>query len=571
MEKIRLAILEQTQYKCSAGIAHNKIIAKLCCGLNKPNKQTIVPHSSIPHLYSSIPVKKVRGFGGKFGDDVMEKLGVTMMSDLETFSENFLKSKFGDKSGKWLYDISRGFEYEEVCARLLPKSLGCSKNFMGKSALKSKEQVKCWYKTLSMELEERLTKDKQNNKRVAKHLTVGMVTLDESKRRVVVTRSLPILSYSVSKLHVDAFQSLSKVNIAPKNSDDWYKNTAHLIKIILSIAIATAHVERLMSFVKRAFGDWRHRLHVDTLEHLIRVSAEGVPPEEFDTRSVFLQWKSSDDFKYSDINLSCRMPPVINVCMTAGKFEDDSGTNCSSIKNFFLPSTSQTLNHNRTRKEVNSAENELKTNEVPNEPQNHDSIDKSQEMINFLANELGNLSEKSESSTSENSKSCNQFTSPSKLSENNIKDRQNIKSGKNKNLLKDMLEKARSKEISYKSCELTVNSIDSDVLENLPADIRQEILQHLENSGGQDNANHLDDNQHQKCDKCGENVKISQLTEHLDFHLAKELSREMNSTSSTSMSTHFIDSKPGKRSLQPKGNQNKKAKVNCKKINSYFK
>ncbi|KAG1671488.1 hypothetical protein GQR58_016428 [Nymphon striatum] len=265
------------------------------------------------------------------------------------------------------------------------------------------------------------------------------------------------------------------------------------------------------------------------------------------------------------------MPPVINVCMTAGKFEDDSGTNCSSIKNFFLPSTSQTLNHNRTRKEVNSAENELKTNEVPNEPQNHDSIDKSQEMINFLANELGNLSEKSESSTSENSKSCNQFTSPSKLSENNIKDRQNIKSGKNKNLLKDMLEKARSKEISYKSCELTVNSIDSDVLENLPADIRQEILQHLENSGGQDNANHLDDNQHQKCDKCGENVKISQLTEHLDFHLAKELSREMNSTSSTSMSTHFIDSKPGKRSLQPKGNQNKKAKVNCKKINSYFK
>lgn len=51
VSEIRAAVKEQTGYDCSAGIAHNKILAKLVCGLNKPNKQTILPLKRIPKLY----------------------------------------------------------------------------------------------------------------------------------------------------------------------------------------------------------------------------------------------------------------------------------------------------------------------------------------------------------------------------------------------------------------------------------------------------------------------------------------------------------------------------------------
>lgn len=51
VSEIRAAVKEKTGYECSAGIAHNKVLAKLICGLNKPNKQTIIPLKQIAQLF----------------------------------------------------------------------------------------------------------------------------------------------------------------------------------------------------------------------------------------------------------------------------------------------------------------------------------------------------------------------------------------------------------------------------------------------------------------------------------------------------------------------------------------
>lgn len=51
VNEIRAAVKEQTGFECSAGIAHNKILAKLVCGMNKPNKQTILPLKHLSELY----------------------------------------------------------------------------------------------------------------------------------------------------------------------------------------------------------------------------------------------------------------------------------------------------------------------------------------------------------------------------------------------------------------------------------------------------------------------------------------------------------------------------------------
>ncbi len=45
--------------RCSAGIAHCKTLAKLCCGLHKPNKQTVLPQAAVATLYATLPITKV--------------------------------------------------------------------------------------------------------------------------------------------------------------------------------------------------------------------------------------------------------------------------------------------------------------------------------------------------------------------------------------------------------------------------------------------------------------------------------------------------------------------------------
>lgn len=141
VEEMRAAIERKTGFQCSAGISHNKVLAKLACGLNKPNRQTLVSHGSVPQLFSQMPIRKIRSLGGKLGASVIDVLGVEYMGDLTQFTEAQLQSHFGEKNGSWLYAMCRGIEHEPVKPRQLPKTIGCSKNFPGKTALATREQV----------------------------------------------------------------------------------------------------------------------------------------------------------------------------------------------------------------------------------------------------------------------------------------------------------------------------------------------------------------------------------------------------------------------------------------------
>jgi DNA polymerase eta len=57
--ELRAAVLQETQFTCSAGIAHNKMLAKLTSSMHKPAQQTVVPSSYVPALLASLPIKKM--------------------------------------------------------------------------------------------------------------------------------------------------------------------------------------------------------------------------------------------------------------------------------------------------------------------------------------------------------------------------------------------------------------------------------------------------------------------------------------------------------------------------------
>ncbi|XP_008277752.1 DNA polymerase eta [Stegastes partitus] len=220
VEEMRAAVEKHTGFRCSAGISHNKVLAKLACGLNKPNRQTILPLDSVTELFNSLPISKIRNLGGKLGASITETLGIQNMGDLTQFSQGQLGQHFGEKTGQWLYDLCRGIEFEAVKPRQLPKSIGCSKNFPGRTSLANKEQVQYWLHQLALELEERLTKDRDVNGRVAKLLTVGVRQLGD-KRPSSFSRCCALVRYEATKISSDSFAIIKSLNTAGNHQAAW--------------------------------------------------------------------------------------------------------------------------------------------------------------------------------------------------------------------------------------------------------------------------------------------------------------------------------------------------------------
>lgn len=98
VEEMRAAVEKTTGFSCSAGISHNKVLAKLACGLNKPNRQTVLPLNSVAELFKSLPINKIRNLGGKLGVSIAETLGIENMGDLTRFSQAQLEQHFGEKN-----------------------------------------------------------------------------------------------------------------------------------------------------------------------------------------------------------------------------------------------------------------------------------------------------------------------------------------------------------------------------------------------------------------------------------------------------------------------------------------
>ncbi|KAM4903477.1 DNA polymerase eta isoform 2-T2 [Sylvia borin] len=195
VEEIRVAVEAATGFRCSAGISHNKTLAKLACGLNKPNRQTLVSARFVPQLFSKLPVSSIRNLGGKLGTAITDILGVEYIGELTQFSETELQTHFGDKTGSWLYDLCRGIEEEPVKNRYLPQSIGCSKNFPGKSALATQKA----------------------NHRVARQLMVVIRQQGDTR----VSRLCALSRYDAQKMCNDAFTLIQNCNVAGAHQAAW--------------------------------------------------------------------------------------------------------------------------------------------------------------------------------------------------------------------------------------------------------------------------------------------------------------------------------------------------------------
>ncbi|XP_065080903.1 DNA polymerase eta [Ochlerotatus camptorhynchus] len=209
VNEIRAAVKEKTGYECSAGISHNKILAKLTAGFHKPNKQTILPLKCISKMYETLSIKKVKGLGSKLGDQVCEILKIQTMSELAKFSEKVLQNHFDERIGSWMYLMAKGIDLEAVTPKFNSKSIGCCKRFPGKNAISGIATLKHWLGELANEIQERLEKDMDENNRIAKQMTVSYAQ-QFGQNDVSSTRSVPLVGYNADRIAADALEAIKR-------------------------------------------------------------------------------------------------------------------------------------------------------------------------------------------------------------------------------------------------------------------------------------------------------------------------------------------------------------------------
>ncbi|KAF5957791.1 hypothetical protein HYC85_005016 [Camellia sinensis] len=194
--ELRMQVLKETEFTCSAGIAHNKMLTKLVSGMNKPAQQTVVPFTSVKGLLEHLPIKKMKQLGGKLGSSLQIDLGVNTVGELLQFSEEKLQERYGVNTGTWLRNIARGISGEEVEGR--PSSQ--KSWFWEDISWPSGFEKDCF------KLSERLHSDLAQNKRIAYTLTLharAFKSSDSKSQKNFPSKSCP-LRYGSAKIKVDA-------------------------------------------------------------------------------------------------------------------------------------------------------------------------------------------------------------------------------------------------------------------------------------------------------------------------------------------------------------------------------
>ena len=157
VRSVRAAVRERLKYTCSAGIARNKMIAKLGSAHKKPNQQTIVRNRAVQQFMGGFKFTKIRNLGGKLGDEVVNKFGTDEVKELLAAPIEQLKSKLGDDTGTWVHHIIRGEDSSEVNARTQIKSMLSAKSF--RPTINTSEQAVRWLRIFVADIQSRLVEE----------------------------------------------------------------------------------------------------------------------------------------------------------------------------------------------------------------------------------------------------------------------------------------------------------------------------------------------------------------------------------------------------------------------------
>ncbi|VFQ86159.1 unnamed protein product, partial [Cuscuta campestris] len=83
-EELRGSVFKETGLTCSAGVAPNRLLAKVCSDINKPNGQFVLPsdRAAIMTFISTLPIRKIGGIGKVTENILKEIFGIRTCEDM---------------------------------------------------------------------------------------------------------------------------------------------------------------------------------------------------------------------------------------------------------------------------------------------------------------------------------------------------------------------------------------------------------------------------------------------------------------------------------------------------------
>lgn len=130
-EEIASQIKKRIRRKCglvaSAGIAPNKMLAKIASDWEKPDGLFQVRSSDIDSFMNKLPVSKIWGIGKKSEEKLRSK-GIRTCGDLQAFNPLQLTHFFG-KFGAELHNLCRGIDNRPVVSNRIRKSISVERTF----------------------------------------------------------------------------------------------------------------------------------------------------------------------------------------------------------------------------------------------------------------------------------------------------------------------------------------------------------------------------------------------------------------------------------------------------------
>lgn len=127
-QRIKDAVRDATALSCSIGVAPNKLLAKVCSDLEKPNGLTILGYDDIPHRIWPLSVRKINGIGPK-ASEKLAGLGILTVGELAKAEPDFLQTHFGRNYAAWLLNVSHGQDERSVATSSETKSISRETTF----------------------------------------------------------------------------------------------------------------------------------------------------------------------------------------------------------------------------------------------------------------------------------------------------------------------------------------------------------------------------------------------------------------------------------------------------------
>lgn len=227
-EELRESIHKETGLTCSAGVAPNRLIAKVCSDINKPNGQFVLPneHVAVVTFISSLPIRKIGGIG-KVTENILKGVfGITTCEEMLQKS-SFICALFSRASADFFLSVGLGIGRTDTPQVTQRKSMSTERTFSPTG-----DEASLYQKLV--DLSENLCSDMKKEGICGRSLTLKLKTSCFEVR----TRAVTLPYYICS-------------------SEDILKHAKKLLKAELPISL------RLMGLRMSQFGEGREGVAAD--------------------------------------------------------------------------------------------------------------------------------------------------------------------------------------------------------------------------------------------------------------------------------------------------------------------